>query len=176
MSLLGLSQEEKPIDAVTFMAADANSVTIDLDALHNTNAGPTVVGDNYTIKAQVKENPSTGYIWKISKNDCGARVEMVDSKTERVGDHVKEQQLYGVGMTRTFIFKTPGPDSNHIRGLPCDIEFVNVRPSEHLENTLETSWEQNANVDANVDDKFKRVLTVNVLLECAIGKFRLNLQ
>ena len=103
-------------------------------------------GTDYTIKAQVGENPSTGYIWKIASNTCGARVALTKTESHKAGD-LKLDQMYGAGNVRTFTFKTLGPDANFIRGMPCDIEFISVRP-----------WESNA----NVADNNKRKVTINV--------------
>ena len=36
--------------------------------------------------------------------------------------------MMGAPGKRSFVFQTPGPDSNFVRGLPCDIKFSYKRP------------------------------------------------
>ena len=133
----------------TFLAAESalhkDAVTVPLEAIGR-EQGPVEVSSTQDLRVVTSETPSTGYSWTILKNDCGARLKFKEHVYGKTGDE-KFDQLYGVGKVHTFVFETPGPDSNHIRGLPCDVEFASVRP-----------WENNA----NVADQFKKKLTVTV--------------
>ena len=50
----------------------------------------------------------------------------------------QELGMVGVPGTKTFVFQTPPEDSNHIRGVPCDITFGYYRIWEGPESAAET--------------------------------------
>ena len=114
-------------DPETPTVGSAPTLTIKLEDIdESANAEPYSVGDDSTVEIHAKEQGGTGYIWMVAHSDCGARFEAVDNQLESYHG----RNLVGGSKTRIFTFKTPGADSNHIRGLPCDVEFVYTRPWE----------------------------------------------
>ena len=107
---------------------------IDLDGLQN-GQGMLEVDDNTDVTVVVKENRSTGYSWQITKNDCGSKFELMDDEyvkhpNRSAMNKSNRRSLAGAPGQHKWVFATPGPDSNHIRGLPCTLNFEYTRPWE----------------------------------------------
>ena len=76
-----------------------------------------------------KENRTTGYAWEVTSNTCGSKlVQSRDSYDTHADGVFTQDGSMGVGGLRTWWFDTPGEESNHMRGVPCEITFVYKRP------------------------------------------------
>ena len=98
------------------------SLVIDLDHSDELNGSYQVAGAT-SNQVKVTENASTGYRWSIQDNTCGVRfVEM--------RNHYAKGSGIGAAGQRVWTFKTPQPEENYIRGMECELTFVNSRPWE----------------------------------------------
>ena len=102
--------------------------TFDLDALTSpADRKFNLEGNNSNYEFTLSENPTTGYTWTADTSKCGAR--LTEVKSEYLRDANGAEQM-GVGGSHHWIFKTPDPAENYVRGLPCDITFNLARPWE----------------------------------------------
>ena len=122
---------------MTNLAVDYTpAMTIDLDALTSSSDRKfELPGNNSNIAIKVSENPTTGYTWSVDTTACGARLSQL--KSQYVRDSSDEISL-GVGGTHQWIFKTPDPAENYVRGLPCDITFSLARPWEKQNGPIQS--------------------------------------
>ena len=125
-----------PMSAVQVTATEP-AVTFDLNALTSSiDRKFTLPGNNSEVSIKVGENPTTGYTWTVDSSNCGARLTEVKSHYTRASDSDGVQM--GVGGTREWIFKTPDPAENYVRGLPCDLNFSLSRPWEKENGAVQT--------------------------------------
>ena len=93
------------------------------------NRGKLEISSSTQLQVFGKENRTTGYAWEVTKNTCGSK--LVQSRDE-YGVHpdgvATAEGNMGVGGLRTWWFDTPGENSNHMRGVPCELTFVYKRP------------------------------------------------
>ena len=82
------------------------------------------------LQVEATENRSWGYQWAIEENTCGSKlVQAADKYDAHPAPTDSHRKLLGAGGgQRTWMFATPGEDSNHMRGLPCEVTFVYKRP------------------------------------------------
>ena len=115
--------------ATTNLVADITpDMKIDLDVLTTTSDKKfTLPGNNSNISVKVSENPTTGYTWTVDTSACGSRLTEVKSQYTRATTNDLEM---GIGGKKEWIFKTPDPAENYVRGLPCDLTFNLARPWE----------------------------------------------
>ena len=129
--------------------SDRHQAYVDLSGLED-NKGGLEVGSDTDIHVVAQENRSTGYSWAVTKNTCGSKLTVANDSYEahpaQEGDKAW-QARFGSAGKRTWIFQTPGEDSNHIRGLPCELEFQYKRP-----------WEK----DSNAGPEWTKTVTVTV--------------
>ena len=123
MNLFAAPQVEKARD-------ERKWAFISLDGLKD-NKGDLPLGSDTDLTITAMENRSTGYQWRVTHNTCGSRVSLQNDEyvahPSQNGDKTW-LKTYGSGGKRTWVFSTPGEASNHIRGLPCEIDFEYQRP------------------------------------------------
>ena len=98
------------------------ALVIDLDHSDEKN-GPYQAPGASVAQVKVTENATTGYRWSIYDNTCGVR--FVETK-----NHYSQGKGIGAAGQRVWTFKTPQPEENYIRGMECELTFVNSRPWE----------------------------------------------
>ena len=63
------------------------------------------------------------------ENTCGVRAALeMDNYYPHGQSDNDARYIQGAAGMRTFVFNTPGPESNHVRGAPCEIKFAYKRP------------------------------------------------
>ena len=122
---------------MTNLAVDATPVmTIDLDVLTSSSDKKfELPGNNSNIAIKVSENPTTGYTWSVDTTECGARLTSVQSQYVRNSNGANN---LGVGGTHQWVFKTPDPAENYVKGLPCDLTFSLARPWEKQNGPIQS--------------------------------------
>ena len=103
-----------------------NTITYDLsDPVHQNENAMLEAGPNTDVVIKADEKRSTGYMWAIMENGCGARL------TQGADNYVMEPNnglMGGDSGKRSFTFQTLSADANYIRGMPCTVKLAYKRP------------------------------------------------
>ena len=99
------------------------SATVNLSGLTD-NKGKLEISSDTQLQVFGNENRSTGYAWAVTSNTCGSKL----AEAQDIYENHPAEGMDGVGGKRTWFFDTPGQNSNHMRGVPCELTFTYKRP------------------------------------------------
>ena len=120
-----------------------NPVVVDLNQVTILGGnGLTRIPAGELLFVEVNENPSTGYRWIVSGNECGENVVLAKGLEIAQEGHVKENQLFGSETQANFAFQSKAGENSYE---PCEIEFTECRMWD-CENTVT----QKKTIDVNV--------------------------